>query len=68
MWLEDLLSIHSPESRIMLFEFNSSSTGSGNLFSPEGFDRAAKSLLEQLFHVRNSSKVHSNLEPIIFLC
>jgi hypothetical protein len=58
MWLEDLLPTQVPESRIMLFEYNSSSDGVDNIFDPNGFKYAAGSLLEQLLVLRNGTKVN----------
>jgi hypothetical protein len=51
----------------MLFEYNSSSAGTNNLLTPDGFNYAAKSLLEQLLNVRNGSKVISSCLYMGFL-
>ena len=61
MWLEDLLPKHLPNARIMIFGYNSESTGENALLSSKGLAYSAGKLLEALNEKRLDRKVDTIL-------
>ena len=60
MWLEELLPQRIPSARVMLFAYESHSTGDKNLLSAEGLNYAAEALLATLI----SNRVYAQVSPV----
>ncbi|KAI0459550.1 hypothetical protein F5B21DRAFT_248402 [Xylaria acuta] len=55
IWIRDLLSSPGMNIRTLTYEYNSSSSESQNVFTPDGFHRAAKKLVELLLNLRHNT-------------